>query len=101
MTKARLGAFGPGEYHPASGSLKRCGDGYINGLVHVTTAIFYDDHSAIIQVRHALALFLAIRNDMDGHAFAGEQHRFHGIRQVVNVKDSDALNTRYLIKIVV
>src|SRR5262249_3259143 len=46
---------------------------------------------AVIQVSHTLVVFLAFLEDKHAHGFAGQDNRFQGVRQLVDIENFHAL----------
>ena len=63
--------------------------------------IFYDHHRAIIEIAHALFIFLAFLDYMDLDRFAWEENCLDGVSQFVDVQDLNALKFRNTIQVVV
>src|SRR5712691_1074500 len=59
-----------------------CGD----GLVHQAPPVLDDDHRTVVKAAHSLARLLALASDHHHDLLAGNRHRSHGLRQLVEVQ---------------
>ena len=89
------------EYHAPSRRLQDRRHRNGHGRTDVFLTIFDDDHRAVIEIGHALVLFLAGLDDEDVHVFPRDAGRFQGIGQVVDIEDGHALEGSDLIQIIV
>ena len=64
-------------------------------------AVVHHDHGSVVQIGHALAGFLSVLDDMHHHLFAGQNHRFYGIRQFVDIHDGNALQLRHFVEVII
>ena len=97
----RLHGIDPPEDHPAGAGLQDARDRQAERLAEVVGTLLGDDHRAVIEVADALSLFLAPFEELDRQALAGQDDRLHGVGQVVQVDDLDALQTGDLVEVVV
>ena len=67
----------------------------------VIGSLLGDDHRAVVQVADSLALLFAALEQLDRQALAGQDDRLHGVGQVVQVDDLNALEPGDLVEVVV
>src|SRR5215469_13266292 len=89
------------EDHPAGGGLEHRSHFDADLLALPLASVLDDDHRTVIEEADALVLFLAFLDDADSHLFARKSHGFHGVAQLVDVEDTDALELRDAIEVVV
>src|ERR1700730_79571 len=79
-----------GEDHAPRGSLDHRRDDRCDCLVQQPPSVLNDDHRAIVQAAHPLARLLALARHGDHDLLAWNGDWAHGVRQLVEVQDSDA-----------
>src|SRR5215216_5134563 len=93
--------FDTGKDHTTSRSLQNLGDDDFLILTDVVMSIFHNDHRAIVHVTYTLTELLAFLENVQGHAFAGEDNGFDRIRKFIDVQDRHALQLGDAIEIVI
>src|SRR5712692_44863 len=88
-----------GKDHPPGHGLENPRDHDVHAAVHVPAAILDHDHSAVVQVAHALADLLALLDDLDRHLLAGQDHRLDRVSQLVDVEHLHALQLGHAVEI--
>ena len=89
------------EYHAPSRRLQDRRDRHGHGRTDVFLTIFDDNHRAVIEIGHALVLFLAGLDDEDIHVFPRDTGRFQRVSQVIDVEDGHALEGGNFIQVIV
>src|SRR5216683_2817498 len=87
------------ENHLARGCLQDAGDRYVYILADHTASIVHDYHRAVIQISHALVVFLALFQHEDTHYLAGQHDRLQSVGKLVNVEDRYPAKLRDLIQV--
>src|SRR5579864_5336865 len=79
------------EDHFASGGLQHAGDSNIDRFGNHALGVIYHHHSTVIEVRHALVVFLALFEDEDAHGLAGEHDGLEGVGERVDIQNFDSV----------
>src|SRR5665213_2671131 len=87
------------EDHLAGGGLQHAGHGDIDGFRDHLTRVIHYHHGAVVQIRDALVIFLALFENEYPHQLAGEHHRLQGVRQFIDVQHFDAMQLRDLVQV--
>src|SRR5579871_3283370 len=86
------------DHFPRRG-LKDAGDRNIDRFRDHLLCVIYDDHGAVIQISHALIVFLALFEDEDPHGLARQDDRLQRIGQLINVEHFDPVQLSHFIQI--
>ena len=78
------------EDHFAHGRLEDGGDGDVDVLADHAARVVDDDHRPVVEIGHALVLFLALLDDEDLHRLAGQDDGPEGVGQLVDVEDRES-----------
>ena len=89
------------EDHFSGWSLVNRSDQNFDGAIDQAPCSVNHNHSAIVQISHALIGLFAFAKDQDAHGFAGKNGRFEGVSEFVDVEHGNALDPGDFIQIVI
>ena len=87
------------ENHLSGGRLQNGSDRDVDRLANHLPRVVDHYHGAVVQIRHALVVFLAFFEDEHLHDLARQDDGFEGVRQFVDIQHFDALQLRDLVQI--
>src|SRR5580693_1278139 len=94
------GTFIPlAEDHLSSGGLQHRCDRDVDGLADHFPCIVHHHHGAVIEIGHALVVFLTFLQDEYLHDLAGQHDRLERVRELVDVQHLDSLKLRHLVQV--
>ena len=97
--RAGVHSVGLAENHAASAVLQHAGHFNFHFLPDHVTAMFTDNHRAVIEIANSLAVRFAFLDEVNSHVLAGNVFRLEGIRDIVEVNDVDLLHAGDFIQI--
>src|SRR5689334_10382657 len=101
MISRELAIIIPAKDHLSGGGLvNRCYDD-IHRLVNGPPASVNHHHGPIVQVSHALVVFLAFAQDENAHGLARQNHRLQRVRELIDVEHIQPLQGSHFVQVVV
>src|SRR5207245_11710891 len=85
-----LSFLGPSKDHPAGNRLQDAGHHHVGGFPDVLLPSLNDHHGPVVEIAHALTGLLAVLDDLHGQLFHRPAASPTGLRQFVDVEDTDA-----------
>ncbi len=87
------------EDHLPGGGLQHAGHGDVDGLRDHPLGVVHHHHGAVVQVSHALVVFLALLQNEDPHGLAGQHDGLQRVGQLVDVQHFDAVQLGHLVEV--
>src|SRR5262249_25617807 len=92
-------AVDPAEDHPTGIGLQHAGDGDAHLVAYGPTPLLHHHHGAVVEVADTLADLVALLDDADRQALAGQRHQLEGVGQLVEVDDVHPLQLADLVEV--
>src|SRR6185312_1426010 len=85
--------------HFSGRGLQHRGDRDVDSLAHHLSGVVHHHHGPVVEIGHALVVFLAFLQDEDPHGLAGQNDRLQRVGQFVDIQHRDALQLRHLVQV--
>src|SRR4029450_13915209 len=91
--------FNPPEGHLTRRGLQHTGHDHVDIFTDQSARVINHHHRAVVQIGHALIVFLTLFEDEDLHDLAGQHDGFQGVGQLVDVEHFDAAQVSDFVEI--
>src|SRR6266478_6122313 len=91
--------FHAAKNHLARRRLMHGSHNHVHTLVNHPPPAIHHDHRAVIQIRHALVLFLAFAKNQNTHLLPGHHGGLQRLRELIDVQHREALHRRDFVQV--